>query len=93
MAGATLAEQQGLQRAIAAAIEKEDRARGLIVGNERQVTTYVAIYNIRGKIAKIECTDLEAFTNAVKDVHSQFPNLKVTILERVEKRPLPTFKI
>lgn len=88
MAGATIVEQQGLQRAIAAAIEKEERAAGRIVGNELTITTYVAVMRIAGKFHQIKSENLAAFVNTVKDFQAKFPLMKITILERTVTKPI-----
>lgn len=88
MAGATIMEQQGLQRAIAAAIEKEDRARGLIVGNEKTITTYVAVMRIAGRYQELKSTNLQAFVDAVKGLQNTFPLMPITIFEQEVKKPI-----
>ena len=90
MAGATLMEQQGLQRAIQLAIEKEDRALGRIVGNVNSITTYVASCRIGRKYSELKSTNLNAFIATVKEMQEQFPHMKITIFEHVVKKPLAT---
>jgi len=88
MSGATIVEQQGLQRAIAAAIEKEDRALGRIVGNHSEIITYVAVMNIGGKMQRMQSQNLAAFVETVKSMQAKFPKMPISIFERKEKKPI-----
>jgi hypothetical protein len=88
MAGATITEQQGLQRAIALAIEKEDRALGRIVGNTTTITTYVAVIMIAGKFQEFKSKNAQAFKDMVLAMQTKFPLKKITIFEQIEKKPI-----
>lgn len=79
--------QQGLQRAIAAALEKEARLNGTWkdpnAPHEIQTSyMFIAHMNIAGTIKEIKHSDIDIFTQAVIGIKNNFPNLPMTFFIR-----------
>jgi hypothetical protein len=73
---ATVEEQRGLQAAIARALEKEDRERGVVAQTEAPIR-YIAKMVVGSKMNKIETTDVKVFINAVRKLRTQYPKLPI----------------
>ena len=79
--------QQGLQRAIAAALEKEAKLDGSWkdpnAPHELETKfTYIAHINICGQIKVISHTDIDVFNHAVIGIKINFPNVPMTFFVR-----------
>lgn len=79
--------QQGLQRAIQAALEKEARLNGTWEDPNKPhepVTTYIfsAHIHINGGVKIIRHNDQEVFKAAVSGIKVQFPNVPITLFVR-----------
>lgn len=88
MAAATIVEQQGLQKAIAAAIEKEERAAGRLVGNQTTITTYIAVMQIGGRFEQFKSQNLAAFIDMVKTMQARFPLKPISLFEQVDTKQI-----
>ena len=74
-------ERTGLQRAIAKAIAKEQKPRV-----PRIVITWVAKYNINGKLKVVSTTNLSAFISTLQKLHKICPGLPVSIFKVEEMK-------
>lgn len=82
----TTGEQQGLQRAIAKALEKEARANGTYVDQNLPVTTVTYTARFGGTKKFIRTTNVLAFIAAVEDIQAHFPTVKVYLFETTVTR-------
>lgn len=84
--GVTTTEQTGLQRAIARAIEKEEKANGTWVDPSLPVTTVTYTARVAYTKKSIVSTDPEAFKTAVRSLQAAFPKLRIYLFETTVTR-------
>ena len=76
--GATVSEQQGLQRAIAAALEKERKERG-IVEIDQEHTLYIGVLIIGDKQKLFKERDVNVFIRFCEVYQKSFPDVPLNI--------------
>lgn len=84
----TSAEQQGLQRAIERALEKEAKANGTWVDPSLPKTTvqYVAQCKSGRKVYQVKSANLDLFKRAVRQLQAEYPKMPITLFEVTIKR-------
>jgi hypothetical protein len=83
---ATLVEENSLQRAIARALEKEAKEKGLVLDGTYLETTYIMTAQIGPKQITITNKNYDAFVESVKAVQARFPNANYYFLASMVKK-------